>query len=232
MSRKKIFFHSSTQLRRTKKNMASSSILSTPFRYVVTVFLLIIATATQSTHAFAPPLSNNHQCSSTSSPSRSKCLTFSKTKRIHNKLSTPTPLSATSSSTNNNVVEITFPTPEEAASMGIRDWPQQFHDKSWDESIPEGQIATRYVLSGKGRVTIDYYENENMDVRKRKNERVYPGTLIEVDGEANLFWEVDDNGKEGIIVLTPSYEEGGKLLLVAGALVVFCAGLIAGSSGF
>ena len=81
-------------------------------------------------------------------------------------------------------------------------------------------------------MTIDYYENENMDVRKRKNERVYPGTLIEVDGEANLFWEVDDNGKEGIIVLTPSYEEGGKLLLVAGALVVFCAGLIAGSSGF
>jgi len=80
-------------------------------------------------------------------------------------------------------------------------------------------------------VTIDYYEDDNV-ARQRKNQRVYPGTLIEVDGEANLFWEVDDNGKEGIIVLTPSYEEGGKLLLVAGALVVFCAGLIAGSSGF
>eukprot|EP00985_Skeletonema_marinoi_P008259 scaffold3701_cov77-Skeletonema_marinoi.AAC.4 len=202
---------------------------SIPFRYVVAVFLLIISTATQSTHAFAPPPSHTHQCSSTSSPSSSKCRTFSKTKRVHNKLSTPTPLSL-SSSTNNNVVEITFPTPEEAASMGIRDWPQQFHDKSWDESIPEGQIATRYVLSGKGRVTIDYYEDDNV-ARQRKNQRVYPGTLIEVDGEANLFWEVDDNGKEGIIVLTPSYEEGGKLLLVAGALVVFCAGLIAGSSG-
>eukprot|EP00984_Skeletonema_dohrnii_P005004 scaffold1769_cov132-Skeletonema_dohrnii-CCMP3373.AAC.21 len=206
----------------------ASSILSTPFCYVVAVLLLILSTATQSAYAFAPP-SNNHQCSSTSSPSRSKCPTFSKTKRVHNKLSPLSPLSATSST--NNVVEITFPTPEEAASMGIRDWPQQFHDKSWDESIPEGQIATRYVLSGKGRVTIDYYENENMDVRKRKKERVYPGTLIEVDGEANLFWEVDDV-REGIIVLTPSYEEGGKLLLVAGALVVFCAGLIAGSSGF
>jgi len=80
-------------------------------------------------------------------------------------------------------------------------------------------------------VTIDYYEDDNV-ARQRKKQRVYPGTLIEVDGEANLFWEVDDNGKEGIIVLTPSYEEGGKLLLVAGALVVFCAGLIAGSSGF
>ena len=80
-------------------------------------------------------------------------------------------------------------------------------------------------------MTIDYYEDDNV-ARQRKNQRVYPGTLIEVDGEANLFWEVDDNGKEGIIVLTPSYEEGGILLLVAGALVVFCAGLIAGSSGF
>ena len=115
--------------------------------------------------------------------------------------------------------------------MGIRDWPQQFHNKEWSESISEGQIATRYVLSGKGRVTIDYYNDENVNIRQRTNQRVYPGTLIEVDGEANLFWEVDDM-KEGMIVLTPSYEEGGKLLLVAGALVVFCAGLIAGSTGF
>lgn len=76
-------------------------------------------------------------------------------------------------------------------------------------------------------MTIDYYDNENVN-RQRANQRVYPGTLIEVDGEAQLFWEVDDT-KEGIIVLTPSYEEGGKLLLVAGAMVVFCAGLIAGS---
>ena len=79
-------------------------------------------------------------------------------------------------------------------------------------------------------MTIDYYDDENVN-RQRANQRVYPGTLIEVDGEAQLFWEVDD-AKEGIIVLTPSYEEGGKLLLVAGAMVVFCAGLIAGSTGF
>ena len=52
-----------------------------------------------------------------------------------------------------------------------------------------------------------------------------------MDGEAKLFWEVD-NANDGIIVLTPSYEEGGKLLLVAGAMVIFCAGLIAGSAGF
>mmetsp|Transcript_27072 Transcript_27072/g.42498 ORF Transcript_27072/g.42498 Transcript_27072/m.42498 type:complete len:207 (+) Transcript_27072:31-651(+) len=205
-----------------------SSILL-PSRSIVAALLLIAAIATNTSLAFAPPANNNRrQC--TTSTSSANSLTFTKTKLVHNKKSSiKTPLSA-SSTTNNNVVEITFPTPEEAASMGIRDWPQQFHDSSWSESISEGQIATRYVLSGKGRVTIDYYDNENVN-RQRANQRVYPGTLIEVDGEAQLFWEVDD-AKEGIIVLTPSYEEGGKLLLVAGAMVVFCAGLIAGSTGF
>ena len=63
------------------------------------------------------------------------------------------------------------------------------------------------------------------------NQRVYPGTLVEVDGEAKLLWEVDD-ANEGMIVLTPSYEEGGKLLLVGGFLLVFCAGLLVGAGGF
>ncbi|KAL7501179.1 hypothetical protein ACHAWT_011040 [Skeletonema menzelii] len=198
---------------------------SIPSRSIVALLLLIVATATQSTLAFVSPTPHCIVASSSSSPT--KCLTF-QTKLAHIQKSPQTILSA--STNNNNVVEITFPTPEEAASMGIRDWPQQFHNKEWTESIGEGQIATRYVLSGKGRVTIDYYDDENVN-RQRANQRVYPGTLIEVDGEANLFWEVDDS-KEGLIVLTPSYEEGGKLLLVAGALVVFCAGLIAGSTGF
>jgi len=214
----------------------ASSIPIMPSRCVVVALVLIIATAAQSALAFTtpPPTKNNHpqHCISSSSAGTSK-LTFTKIARVRNKLVT-SPLSAASSTNNNNnnnnIVQITFPTPEEAASMGIRDWPQQFHGKDWDESIPEGQIATRYVLSGKGRVTIDYYDDDNVN-RKRANQRVYPGTLIEVDGEAKLFWEVD-NAKDGIIVLTPSYEEGGKLLLVAGAMVIFCAGLIAGSAGF
>jgi hypothetical protein len=86
------------------------------------------------------------------------------------------------------------------------------------------------VLDGKGRVTIDYYDDNNLDIRQRLKQRVYPGTLIEVDGEATLFWEVDDE-KEGIIVLTPNYEDGKLLGLVAGAMVIFCAGLIVGSTG-
>ena len=80
---------------------------------------------------------------------------------------------------NNKVVEITYPTPEEAASMGIRDWPQQFHSTNWSDTIPEGGIATRYVIEGKGRITVDYYEEDDLTYRKRINQRVYPGTLVE-----------------------------------------------------
>jgi len=113
--------------------------------------------------------------------------------------------------------------------MGIRDWPQQFHATSWTDDVSEGSIATRYVLDGKGRLTIQYYDDDNT-ARQITNQRVYPGTLVEVDGEASLFWEVDDE-KVGMIVLTPSYEEGGKLLLVGGAFMVFCVGLLIGSTG-
>jgi hypothetical protein len=133
-----------------------------------------------------------------------------------------------SSKTTNNPVEITFPTPNEAASMGIRDWPQTFHKTSWSESISEGQIATRYVLDGNGRVNINYFDNNGREASRK--DRVYPGTLVEVDGEATLNWEVD--GDNGMIILTPGFEEGGKLALVLGFFVVFCAGLLAGSGGF
>ena len=135
----------------------------------------------------------------------------------------PQPLSAKT----DNTVEITFPTPQEAASAGIREWPQTYHKSSWSESVSEGQIATRYVLDGKGRVTINYYDEGGREALRK--DRVYPGTLVEVEGEARLNWEVD--GENGMIVLTPGFEEGGKLVLVLGFFVVFCAGLLAGSGG-
>jgi hypothetical protein len=115
--------------------------------------------------------------------------------------------------------------------MGIRDWPQQFKSKPWSESISEGQIATRYILNGKGRVTINYFNQFTGEEEWRRDERVYPGTLVEVDGEATLSWVVDDE-REGMIVLTPGFEEGGKFALVLGLLIVFCAGLFAGGGGF
>lgn len=112
--------------------------------------------------------------------------------------------------------------------MGVRDWPQQYHSTTWTDDVPEGGIATRYVLEGRGRVTIDYYDDDN--VRRRVDgRRVYPGTLVEVDGEASLLWEVDDQDG-GMVILTPGYEEGGTLALVGAFFVVFCAGLIVGST--
>jgi hypothetical protein len=89
---------------------------------------------------------------------------------------------------------------------------------------------TRYVLDGRGRVTVDYYDEATGESRRIENRRIYPGTLVEVDGEAKLSWDVDDE-RTGMIVLTPNYEEGGKLLIVGGFLLVFCAGLLIGSGG-
>jgi quercetin dioxygenase-like cupin family protein len=75
----------------------------------------------------------------------------------------------------------------------------------------------RYVLDGKGTVTI------NDDQRKN----VGPGSLLEVSGPASLVWEASSE----MIVLTPGFEEGGKLIGVALALVVMCGALIAGVGG-
>ena len=133
-----------------------------------------------------------------------------------------------SSKTKNNPVEITFPTPDEAASLGVRDWPQTYHKSSWNEIVSEGNTATRYVLDGKGRVDVNYYDDNGREASRM--DRIYPGTLVEVDGEARLSWKVD--GNDGMIILTPGFEQGGKLALVAAFFVVFCAGLLTGSGGF
>lgn len=182
--------------------------------------VILVAVSTNTALAFIP------QLSLTSLSSR-RCGVSSKKapQQQHHVIQ----LSAIKTDATTNPVEITFPTPDDAASMGIRDWPQQFHSSTWTDTVSEGSIATRYVLDGKGRLTIDYYD-DNGEMQRIKNQRVYPGTLVEVDGEANLLWEVDDE-KEGMVILTPGYEEGGKLLLVGGILALFCAGLLVGAGG-
>ena len=112
--------------------------------------------------------------------------------------------------------------------MGVRDWPQTYHKSSWNEVVSDGQIATRYVLDDKGKVDVNYYDNNGRAASR--TDRIYPGTLVEVNGEAKLSWKVD--GNDGMIILTPGFEQGGKLALVAAFFVVFCAGLLAGSGGF
>eukprot|EP00956_Cyclotella_meneghiniana_P011955 scaffold16861_cov76-Cyclotella_meneghiniana.AAC.1 len=110
---------------------------------------------------------------------------------IHNPSSSTHHVCFSSKATINPIVEITFPTPDEAASMGVRDWPQTYHKSSWDEVVSEGQIATRYVLDGKGRVDVNYYDNNGREASR--TDRIYPGTLVEVNGEARLSWTVDGN---------------------------------------
>jgi hypothetical protein len=75
----------------------------------------------------------------------------------------------------------------------------------------------RYVLDGKGTVTIDDDQQQN----------VSPGSLVEVSGPAALVWETSSE----MLVLTPGFEEGGKLIAVALVLVVLCGSLIAGVGG-
>ena len=110
-------------------------------------------------------------------------------------------------------VKISTPSPDEAASMGIREWPQQVKSNIWSES---GSDLTRYVLDGKGYLTYD----------KETRIEVGPGSLVEVDSEpSQLVWEITSNE---MIILTPGYEEGGKLLAVAATLVVLAGALIFG----
>jgi hypothetical protein len=115
-------------------------------------------------------------------------------------------------------VSITLPSPDEAASMGVRDWPQQSKKGFWTETASEGQTLVRYVLDGTGYVKID------ADETSKQTTQLAPGTLIEITGEATLSW----NTPGEMIILTPGFEEGGKLLGVAAALIVVCGALIAG----
>jgi hypothetical protein len=106
--------------------------------------------------------------------------------------------------------------PDDAAMMGIRDWPQQSKQGQWSESCAEGQTLTRYILDGEGTVLIN---------DEGSPQTVGPGTLVEVEGPSNLSWQ---SATPEMIILTPGFEEGGKLLAVAGVLVLVCGALLAG----
>ena len=116
-------------------------------------------------------------------------------------------------------VSVTTPSPDAAADIGIRDWPQQLKTGSWIDASRPGQTV-RYVLDGTG--TVEIVTNNDSTA---KSYAVGPGTLIEVTGEAKLSWEASSSE---MILLTPGFEEGGKLLGVAALMVIVCGALIAG----
>mmetsp|Transcript_6111 Transcript_6111/g.17180 ORF Transcript_6111/g.17180 Transcript_6111/m.17180 type:complete len:193 (-) Transcript_6111:363-941(-) len=124
---------------------------------------------------------------------------------------------------------IRFPTQDEAVELGIREWPQQLKTGTWEEPVPLGQQVVRYVLEGSGSVQIESYNDDDEEGTECSSSsvttaRVGPGTLVEVPGQSLLSW---DFGSDEAIILTPSYEEGGKLLATAAILVVLCGALIA-----
>lgn len=132
-------------------------------------------------------------------------------------------------------IDVTAPTPDEAAALGARDWPQQFKKAGWSEHISDEQVAIRYILSGTGSVSASLLDKAGRKTTSTTNKKIGPGTLIEITGPAQVDWTVDSGGKGGeegeMIVLTPGYEETGLLLGVAAAFVVLCGVLVAGAGG-
>jgi hypothetical protein len=118
-------------------------------------------------------------------------------------------------------IQISTPTPTEAASLGVREWPQQLKSGDWTEEAKEGSTLTRYILDGTGSVSISSAEGRS------QQSIVGPGTLVEVTGKASLQWSTP----EEIIVLTPGYEEGGLLIAVALSLFILTISLISGVGG-
>lgn len=73
-------------------------------------------------------------------------------------------------------VDISQPSPDQAAEMGVRDWPQQLKKGKWSEQVPEGQTKIRYILDGTGSLSVNGGGTIN----------VGPGTLIEISGDASI----------------------------------------------
>lgn len=108
-------------------------------------------------------------------------------------------------------VKLSTPSPERAAEIGIREWPQQVKSGSWSEEVSDGQNLIRYVLDGTGDVEIKEKDG------KSKVSSVGPGSLLEVSDEAKLIWKVNSGD---MIVLTPGYEQAGLFLGVALGLIL------------
>ena len=128
-------------------------------------------------------------------------------------------------------ISITNPSPDDAADMGIRDWPQQVKKGYWEERCTEGEPPlVRYVLDGTGTLDISTssYDTTSM---KKTSQILSPGTLIEIsnvdEGESvNLLWQANEG--EDMIILTPGFEQGGIFIGAIVAMILTFVALIAG----
>ena len=119
------------------------------------------------------------------------------------------------------VVTISTPSQAECKAMGVREWPQQIKRGIWEEQTAETEVV-RYVLEGKGFVVVA----DPIDGTTNK-QVIQSGTLVSVTGPAVLKWQAST---KDMVILTPSYEQGGLLLAVGGGLVALLATLILATS--
>eukprot|EP00638_Chattonella_subsalsa_P008524 CAMPEP_0117756188 /NCGR_PEP_ID=MMETSP0947-20121206/13910_1 /TAXON_ID=44440 /ORGANISM="Chattonella subsalsa, Strain CCMP2191" /LENGTH=158 /DNA_ID=CAMNT_0005575689 /DNA_START=178 /DNA_END=655 /DNA_ORIENTATION=+ len=119
-------------------------------------------------------------------------------------------------------IRVTTPTPDEAAEMGAREWPQNVKQGEWKEQLEVGKI--RYILDGTGEVEVLGTEDDKILYA------VGPGTLVEVIEEqgCELKWSVD--GSKEMVILTPGYEDGKALAGAAFLLLLGLMGLIFASN--
>eukprot|EP00978_Attheya_sp_CCMP212_P034608 scaffold145776_cov40-Attheya_sp.AAC.1 len=125
-----------------------------------------------------------------------------------------------------SAVEVKFPNQEEAVALGAREWPQQVKRGIWSERVANGVPAARYVLDGTGSIAVTLLGDDGMTPKTNipTTHMLVPGSLIEAMGPATIDWNVD----EEMIVLTPGYEQGNLLAVVAATLVVLTALLVSG----
>jgi hypothetical protein len=115
-------------------------------------------------------------------------------------------------------VRISLPSSDDAANMGIREWPQVTKTGSWQEDSVEGKTLTRYILDGSGTLNIED------DTDKTRTTQLKPGTLIEVEGTAVLSWKCTSSE---MVMLTPGFEEGNVFIVFALVVVALFGSLLA-----
>ncbi|KAJ1457583.1 hypothetical protein M885DRAFT_515190 [Pelagophyceae sp. CCMP2097] len=119
-----------------------------------------------------------------------------------------------------NSIRVSNLSPQVAMEKGVRDWPFTTRGPGvFEEMVEAGTV--RYVLEGEATVEYSVFAGGNSADAPLA---VSPGSLVEVDKECNLRW----TAAQDLVVLTPTFEQGGlyfaglaAVVVVFGALVVF-----------
>ena len=122
-------------------------------------------------------------------------------------------------------VTTSTPSQAECEALGVREWPQQIKKGAWTEEVAPDAELVRYVLEGQGTLVVT--DDDTTDPKQQQQQSLQPGTMVTVTGPATLEWQAST---KDMILLTPSYEQGGLLVAVGAGLVVLMAALIAATS--